>query len=186
MKVDFRLTAEQQVLVINHMNVVEGVVKYSINVNENICGLGYDDLFQEGCLWLCRAAVTYDSERTKFATYAKTVVRNGLISYCRQMYAKHSKCCSMDLEEYEDVLSFERAKSEFESKLSLIETVDMLERQAKEYTGVAQKGTNALILKIHGVSTTDIATNYAAPVSHVSAWISRAGKKLKDDLKLAG
>ena len=58
MKVDFHLTAEQQVLVINHMNVVEGVVKYSINVNENICGLGYDDLFQEGCLWLCRAAVT--------------------------------------------------------------------------------------------------------------------------------
>lgn len=186
MKVDFSLTAEQQLLVINHLNIVEGIVKYSISVNENIYGLGYDDLFQEGCLWLCSAAVTYNNERAKFATYAKTVVRNGLISYCRQMYAKQSKCCSMDLEEYEDVLSFGRANAEFENKLSLIETVDVLERQSKEYTGVAQKGTNALILKIHGVSTADIATNYAVPVSHVSAWISRASKKLNDDLKLVG
>lgn len=186
MKIDFRLTPEQQLLVLNHLNVVEGVVKYSINVNENIYGLGHDDLFQEGCLWLCRAAVTYNNERAQFATYAKTVVRNGLISYCRQMYAKNIKCCSIDLEEHEDIIYFEKSKKEFEDKLSLIETVDMLEQQSKEYTGITKKGTNALMLKIHGMSTTAIATNYAVPTSHISAWISRASKKLKNDLKLVG
>ena len=187
MKLNFCPTHEQQMLVMNNLNVVDGVVKYSIHVNENIYGLGYDDLYQEGCLWLCRAAVTYDAERAQFPTYAKTVVRNGLISYCRQMYKKHSKCVSLSLDEYgETVVSYQSCAVDFEKQTSMIETVDMLERKSMEYNGVAKKGTEALILKLKGVGTKEIAAYYSAPASHVSAWVSRANMKLKKDLDLAG
>ena len=33
----------------------------NIHVNPGICGLEYGDLFQEGCLWLCKAAFTYNA-----------------------------------------------------------------------------------------------------------------------------
>ena len=57
-----------------------------IHVNPTICGLEYSDLFQEGCVWLCKAVATYEDDgRAQFATYAKTVVKNGLLSYCRKI-----------------------------------------------------------------------------------------------------
>ena len=43
------------------------------------------DRFQEGCLWLCKAAFTYHAGQAQFSTYAKKVVKNGLLSYCRKI-----------------------------------------------------------------------------------------------------
>ena len=78
------LTKQQQELVAQNLPVVHWVICDYIHVNPTICGLEYSDLFQEGCVWLCKAAATYkDDGRAQFATYAKTVVKNGLLSYCR-------------------------------------------------------------------------------------------------------
>ena len=87
MKKITRLTAEQRKLVENQLPIVYWVIREEISVNESVCGFEYDDLYQEGCLWLCHAAATYDAGLAKFPTYAKKVVRNGLLSYCRKMYA---------------------------------------------------------------------------------------------------
>ena len=76
------LTKAQQELVAQNLPVVHWVICDYIHVNPTICGLEYSDLFQEGCLWLCKAAATYkDDGRAQFSTYAKTVVKNGLLSY---------------------------------------------------------------------------------------------------------
>ena len=78
------LTKQQQELVAQNLPVVHWVICDYIHVNPTICGLEYSDLFQEGCVWLCKAAATYkDDGRAQFATYAKTVVKNGILSYCR-------------------------------------------------------------------------------------------------------
>ena len=78
------LTKQQQELVAQNLPVVHWVICDYIHVNPTICGLEYSDLFQEGCVWLCKAATTYkDDGRAQFTTYAKTVVKNGLLSYCR-------------------------------------------------------------------------------------------------------
>lgn len=72
------LTKQQQELVAQNLPVVHWVICDYIHVNPTICGLEYSDLFQEGCVWLCKAAATYkDDGRAQFATYAKTVVKTG-------------------------------------------------------------------------------------------------------------
>jgi DNA-directed RNA polymerase specialized sigma subunit len=51
-----KLNSEQQALVSGHLRVVEDTIRYHIRANENVQGLGYDDLYQEGCVALCRAS----------------------------------------------------------------------------------------------------------------------------------
>ena len=89
MKEHITLTAEQQVLVEEHMQVVHWAIHRCIDVNEGIYGMGYDDLYQEGCVALCHAAASYDAQAgAQFATYAGTVIRNHLLDHCRSLQAK--------------------------------------------------------------------------------------------------
>lgn len=76
MKQNFKLTKDQQTLVEKNLSIVHWVIVNNIHVNPGICGLEYGDLFQEGCLWLCKAAFTYHAGQAQFSTYAKKVVKN--------------------------------------------------------------------------------------------------------------
>ena len=73
MKQNFKLTKDQQTLVEKNLSIVHWVIVNNIHVNPGICGLEYGDLFQEGCLWLCKAAFTYHAGQAQFSTYAKKV-----------------------------------------------------------------------------------------------------------------
>ena len=85
------LNEEQQQLVESCLSgeriaLVHRAIREHIVVNETIFGFGYDDLYQEGCIWLCKAAATFQKEKgVKFETYAYKVVSNGLRTYCRLM-----------------------------------------------------------------------------------------------------
>lgn len=184
MKKEIRLTEMQRTLVEEHLSVVHWTIRKHIYVNESIYGMGYDDLFQEGCIWLCHAAVSYHAEQALFATYAKTVVRNGLISYCRQLCRKENHFVRLTIGEHgelstEDFIS-DRSDT-FHSYFSVVETLDFLESFAPNYHGVAKLGIEALELKIKGMSVTEIAQLYHVPASHVGAWISRSAQKLRKD-----
>ena len=76
MNVKFTLNDLQRQRVEDHLALVEQVLRRSIKTNETVDGMGHDDLYQEGCIWLCRAAVTYNAAKALFSTYAKKVVRN--------------------------------------------------------------------------------------------------------------
>lgn len=178
------LTKTQQELVTAHLSIVQWVIRENICVNENAFGYGYDDLFQEGCIWLCQAAMTYDTALAQFATYAKTVVRNGLFSYCRQISVHQGRCTYFSEGEYGELIIDGKeltAPDIFEQQLSLLETIDLLESRAKHYNGVARLGIKALELKIKGLSVTEIARLYNVPTSHVGAWITRSTEKLRND-----
>ena len=86
MKCVKRLTAAQQRLVEENLAVVERVLRFNVRVNPCIAGLSYEDLYQEGCVWLCNAALTFDPARSSFASYARRVVQNGLIGYLPQCF----------------------------------------------------------------------------------------------------
>lgn len=61
------------------MSVVRRTIRRSIDTNEGVCGMGYEDLYQEGCVALCHAAATYNARAgAQFSTYAETVIRNRL------------------------------------------------------------------------------------------------------------
>ena len=183
-KNDVSLTKAQQELVINHISIVNWVIYENIRINKNAMKYGYEDLFQEGCIWLCHAAMTYDVALAQFNTYAKTVVRNGLFSYCRKLRLHQERFIYLSEGEYGELYADSNpvtAPNTFEQQLSLMETVDLLESRVSHYNGVARLGIKALELKIKGLSVTEIARLYNVPASHVGAWITRSTEKLKND-----
>lgn len=181
-----RLTPEQQLLVEQHLSVIHWVLIDYIHVNENIYGLGYDDLYQEGCIYLCKAAVTYRAGQSKFSTYAKSVVRNGLISYCRLMCSKQRRFSRLEAGEHGELMADGEVLESADrsaSNISMLETQALLESTKKKYRGVTRLGIEALALQLQGYRITDIAAAYQVPSSHVGAWISRSRQKLQNDQK---
>lgn len=184
MKKNIRLTPEQQNLVESHLSIVHWTIRESIYVNETVYGFGYDDLYQEGCIWLCHAAVTYDSSLSKFSTYAKKVVRNGLSTYCRQMHDKQKHFAPLALDEHSEPItenSISNQPDTFTIYTDTMETLELLSSSSRNYQGVARLGIEALKLKVQGHGISEIAALCHAPPSHVGAWISRASQKLRQN-----
>jgi RNA polymerase sigma factor (sigma-70 family) len=184
-----RLTAlngAQRKLVAGHTGVVRWAIYDHITVCENIYGLGYDDLFQEGCLWLCKAASTYDGETARFITYAQVVVKNGLLSYCKQMYGKRKNMVVIDdlrqkADGDENDPSSYTARDAYDSLLSDSAVFSLLESVKSEYSGITRLGIEALELKVKGYTGADIARMWGVGQNHVGAWISRAKTKLRQN-----
>lgn len=150
------LTKAQQELVSQNLPVVHWVICDYIHVNPTICGLEYSDLFQEGCLWLCKAAATYkDDGRAQFSTYAKTVVKNGLLSYCRKVCNHRSHFSRLIIGEHGELAAdgeaLEPQADDFDAHMSLVETLSLLEASKQEYDGVTRLGIEALALKLQGM-----------------------------------
>ena len=183
---EMKLTQEQQALVEDNLSVVSWVIRDHITVNEHIPGMGWDDLFGEGCVWLCRAAQSYDPTQAQFSTYAKKVVRNGLISYCRSLSGRERHTARLSVDENGDLidrLALSDAPDDFEAQFTEKEVLELLRSRADAYSGVARPGIEALELKVKGMSITEIAKLYGVPPSHVGAWISRSAQKLRRDEK---
>ena len=184
MKWDIPLTREQQELVENNLSLVYWVIMESIHVNETTYGFCYEDLYQEGCIWLCHAATTYNPARSLFPTYARKIVRNGLLSYCRQMCSRQRRFTYLTVGLHGELLAdgeLVTPPDDFHVQVNMIETLDLLASAEKKYQGVTKLGIEALKLKLKGMSVSEIADLYHVPPPHVGAWISRATQKLRKD-----
>lgn len=183
MKKNIALTAAQQQLVESNLEAVTWAIRDGIHPSESIPGLGYDDLYQEGCVWLCRAAQSFEPGRAQFATYAKKVIRNGLLSYCRAQCGRQSRLSPLYADEIGEssIAKFAMRQNEQEAQIAEMETQDLLRSHAVRYRGVARLGIEALSLKTRGMSIAEIAALYDVPPSHVGAWISRGKQKLRQD-----
>ena len=187
MNYNFSLTEEQQTLVEQNMDLVKRTIFRYIKTNEGICGLGYDDLYQEGSVALCRAAATYDGVSAQFSTYATTLIRNHLLDCCKAVSAQQKHLSSLPVEpgfaddEHPPSVREPSVEDETDTLIDRMDSAVFLERYKEAYSGVARLGIEALELKIKGFSGADIARLYNTEPNHVGAWISRAAKKLKAD-----
>jgi len=174
---------EATTLVETHLDVVKWVIRSHIHVNEAVCGLGFDDLFQEGCIWLWKAALSYDAERAGFKTYAKTVVKNGLISYCRKLSGHGAKVSVLSLDApvhpenpcgaaFADFLEAPDAYAD-------LDTLAFLSELKQGYTGTVRAGIEALEWFIQGYTITEIAGICGVKPNLVGARISRAAQVLR-------
>ncbi|MDO4315053.1 MAG: sigma-70 family RNA polymerase sigma factor [Oscillospiraceae bacterium] len=182
---DIALNSRQRQLVEDHLSVVDWVLLDYIKAHEGVVGLGREDLRQEGYVWLCRAAVSYDGTSASFGTYARKVVHNGLISYCRKINCQ-PKMLSLDILQPPALpdSAARAAPGSGDSTDALIDQADaaaLLRRLKGKYTGVTKLGIEALELKIKGLNGAEIAALYGVQSNHVSAWISRAAQKLRGD-----
>ena len=184
MKSDFSLSHDQQQLVEEHIHLVKWVIFESISLNENMIGLGYEDVFQEGCIYLCYAAASYIADRAKFDTYAKKVIRNGLISYCRRIGREQLHISNLSVDEHGNLLSQESCQmydDEFQARITTFEILEVLSQQKQKMDGIARLGVESLALKVCGNSLSEISHLYLVPANHVGAWISRAISILRKD-----
>lgn len=176
------LSAEQRNMVENNLQLVKRTIYKYITVNQTILGLDFDDLFQEGCIWLCKAAATFrEDEGVKFETYAEKVVSNGLRTYCRLTYSKQKRILSLsDCEEVE----FDEpiVLKSYDNDLIEQDILRFLQNLKSEYTGVARLGIEAIEWKVKGFTGTEIANMYDVKPNMVGAWISRAVQKLKKNI----
>lgn len=180
------LTIAQQCLVEDHLRLVHWTIRQYIDTNEAVCGMGYDDLFQEGSLALCHAAVTFEDGGAQFKSYAVTVIRNHLLDHCRRIAAQRRNMSLLSLDAPLSEGNPPIVYDDTEDLLSDIYASQLLEHGRRTYSGVAKLGVEALELKIKGYTGADIAKLYGTKPTHVGAWISRAAAKLREDPAAAG
>ena len=180
------LNEQQQQLVEKNLTVIHWAIHNFVKINETVFGFEYDDLYGEGCVLLCKSAATYDSEKGRFSAYAQTVVKNGLLSYCRIMCNRQNrqrllldpKVFEDNEETYAALLAIEDPLDELTSE---IDALALLASVKKNYHGIVRLGIEALEWKIKGLSGRDIADLYGVQPNTVGAWISRAAVKLRED-----
>lgn len=164
--------------------VVHRAIREHIVVNETIFGFSYDDLYQEGCLWLCKAAATFQEDQgVKFETYAFKVIVNGLRTYCRLMCNKQKRQCTLPLHSDEDgqpaLDQFPLAEDRTDELIDEIDALQLLHAMKSQYTGTVKLGIEAIEWKVKGFTGKEIADMYGVKPNLVGAWISRAASRLK-------
>ena len=194
MKKRMVLDEGQKALVANNTKLVEWVIYDNIRVNEKICGLGLEDVIQEGYLCLCDAAATYDETKSSFKTYAHVVVRNGLYNYCKRINSQQKRIIPLfdapidphdeDGDTRESILADE---DDYEDLISQMDVMALLESAQNRYEGITRMGIEALILKTKGYTGADIANLWGVKQNNLGSWISRAKTKLlKDEQFMSG
>lgn len=175
---------KQQRLVEDNLHVVKLAIHKNIIVNDSLYGFEYDDLYQEGCIWLCKAAVSFDETRNvKFSTYAERIVINGLRTYCRLMCGKQKHHIQLPAQKKQDeeVFSLDQIPAE-DTLEQLFEEQDiyiLLQSMKQQYSGAIRLGIEAIEWKVKGFSGAEIAKMYGVKPNLVGAWISRASSRLK-------
>lgn len=164
--------------------VVHRAIREHIVVNETIFGFSYDDLYQEGCLWLCKAAATFRVNKgVKFETYAFKVIVNGLRTYCRLMCNKQKRQCTLPPHSGDNeslsLDQFPMAETLIDELIDEIDALRLLHAMKSQYTGTIKLGIEAIEWKVKGFTGKEIANMYGVKPNLVGAWISRAASKLK-------
>lgn len=137
-------------------------------------GLGiytYDDLFQIGCIGLCKAAATDKGGR--FSTYAYRLIWNEICSaliYANRRAGKEVPTEPEVLSTYEAEIVPEQSDN------TLTALLDEAERSA---AGVTAKGIRALRLMADGYTACEIGEQMGASANNVTAWVSRARRYLR-------
>ena len=80
MSMEFTLNDLQRRRVEEHLALVEQVLRRSIKTNETVDGMGHDDLYQDGCIALCRAAL---SEIIYWIAAVRSSLREKICRCCR-------------------------------------------------------------------------------------------------------
>lgn len=191
MKFENPLTPAQSALVENSLNIAQWTVRNYFTTADTVSGLSCEDLLQEAYLALCGAAMTYRGGKVQFKTYAITVIRNHLTDYCRRIYHRNRTLPTLSLDappcdadgvptgaETVDV------DADFEERcLSQIWLKEFFAQRKANYSGCTKLGIEALELKVmDGYGVTDIARLYHTKPNLVGAWISRATRKLREEM----
>jgi len=168
-----KLTDEQRLLVEENMGLVKTVISQHVHAPNGLGVYDYDDLFQIGCIGLCKAAVSFKPQGKPFSIYACVVIRNEIFGVLTLSSRKRAK---------ELPLSFiEDTPGESDALPKEVDVCIALDSVKQRMGGVCAKGLEALQLKAQGYSSAEIGEMYGVSANNVTAWIARARSRLKQD-----
>ena len=169
------LTEEQRVKVEENMGLVGKVIGDCVHTLDKGCIYDYDDLFQIGCIGLCKAAQTdQGGHKGAFSTYAYCLIRN-------EIYTQLEDATRRGREQATDPKELPCAAldEDLETKESCRELMGLLERAEATATGTTAKGIQAIRMRIDGYSSKEIGELLGAPANHVTAWVSKARNHIR-------
>lgn len=164
-----KLTAEQQKLVEDNMGLVGTVIKDKVHFPAGI--YTYDDLYQIGCIGLCKAVVT--DRGGCFSTYAYRLIWNeicdALIRSSRQSRYEYS---------VEDTSAQWVPWAPSTGSISQLELQILIETAKQKATGMTAKGIECLELSVAGYKSREIGALMNAEPSAVRMWMTKARRFL--------
>lgn len=187
------LDKEQQRLVEENMALIYKVIHDRVHGAWNIGIFTYEDLYQIGCIGLCKAAVTdkfdyahnrqktHSDGQTCFTTYAYRLIWHeicSMLSYATKTRAESAaEPDALELQHREHTFGDEVGGIELQMALD-----EILGDATRSASGVTVKGIQALRYLAEGYTSTQIAEMMgAASCHHVTAWISKARKYLRSN-----
>lgn len=177
------LNPEQEKIFEENKNLIYTTINQYIT-NAGMYGLNdYDDLVQIGSIALCKAILSFDPQKAKFSSYAVTVIRNNLYNSFRDTNDEISQDSVSMTEEFVELnadLAYNNISS-MTDDLVMKEGIAILDNCANNYSGIAKKGVEAIKLSLLGYSCSDIAEMYGVETKLLTAWMSRARKKLQKE-----
>ena len=166
------LTPEQMRIVEENMGLVGKVIK------DKVHGLGqagtpeYDDLFQTGCIGLCKAAST--DKGGCFSTYAYRLIWNEI---CDEL-ARSTRLIQKEQasEAIDAVVDIDTCGRDELRTSELRHALQQAKTKAPEATA---RGITCLELTIQGYNSQEIARLFKAEAATVRMWITRARRYLQ-------
>lgn len=172
------LTVEQQRKVEENMGLVHQVIKDKVHGYGQWGFYTYDDLFQIGCVGLCRATAT-DKGGT-FSTYAYRLIWHEICDALIQSTKRYADEVVADVTPYISG-KIENTESLSELKIDFIKMFSAIKKEAPPST---TKGIVAMVLMSQGYTSSEIGKRMGASAKLVCAWVSKARKFLKTRLEM--
>ena len=169
------LTTEQRVKVEENMGLVGKVIGDCVHTLDKGCIYTYDDLFQIGCIGLCKAAQTdQPGHKGAFSTYAYCLIRNEIYTQLEYATRRGREQATDPAELPCGVLD-----DSLEERDACRELMGLLDRAEATATNTTAKGIRAIRMRIDGYSSKEIGQRLGAPANHVTAWISKAKNHIR-------
>ena len=165
---------ERNKLIEENMGLVGRVIKDRVR---NINGIGiftYDDLFQIGCVGLCKAADTW-KRKGRFSTYAYIIIRNEIFGALEYATSRREREVVTD----PGFLPGSPVSAQDIPDGSLADLNRALDAAQAQATGITAKGIQAIRLLAEGYTHREIGERMGASANNVAAWVARARKYLR-------
>ena len=166
-----KLTAEQQRKAEENMGLVGKVIADKVH-GTYFGRYTREDLFQIGCIGLCKAAAT--DKGGCFSTYAYRLIRNEIYTELERATRRGREVATDPAELPCTVLDDDTPEQREACSALLVR----LERAEAGAAGVTAKGFQAIRMLMDGYTNREIGEMFGVPANHVTAWVSRARKAL--------
>lgn len=177
------LTNAQRAKVEENMGLVGKVIEDCVHTLDAGFLYDYDDLYQIGCIGLCKAVQTdRPGHRCAFSTYAYRLIRNEIYNHL-EYATRRGREQPTDPGELPAIVLEDDCVEQMESSSALMALLDRAEAGA---TGVTAKGFQAIRMLAEGYSSREIGERFHVPAKHVTAWVSKARKVLIRQRELDG